>query len=51
MLLLHMQIRRYFNEICDNIEYNIPLKYADVDKNCITCHLVQYLLWVVDIPL
>ena len=22
MLLLHMQIRRYFNKICDNIEFN-----------------------------
>jgi hypothetical protein len=21
MLLLHMQIRRYFNKICDNIQY------------------------------
>jgi hypothetical protein len=30
MLLLHMQIRRYFNKICDNFQYQSQL--IDIDN-------------------
>jgi hypothetical protein len=53
MLLLHMQIRRYFNKICDNslksvlgicTESVFALKYSYLPSNIRICHRIQFLV-------
>jgi hypothetical protein len=43
MLLLHMQIRRYFNKICDNIYY-IDLHICSRKGNNMLSALAKYVI-------